>query len=64
MAERARRRVKRISDADYDRKADRPDRGRSAGDAERIVEFDDSLPGSESSEAADYEEERPPHHGG
>jgi len=48
-------------DVDYDRKADRPETGRSAGDGERIVELDDALP--EGDAAANYEEERPPHHG-
>ncbi|MCT1450203.1 hypothetical protein [Corynebacterium sp. p3-SID1194] len=61
MASRKRRRARRILDVDYDRKADRPETGRSAGDGERIVELDDALP--EGDAAANYEEERPPHHG-
>jgi len=62
MGPRPRRRIKRIADVDYDRKADRPVTGRSAGDGERIVELDDAVPEGEG--AANYEEERPPHHGG
>ncbi|WP_297850163.1 hypothetical protein [uncultured Corynebacterium sp.] len=64
MAARARRRATRIADVDYDRKADRPDTGQSAGDGERIVLFEDEpSDDGESDAAANYEEERPPHHG-
>lgn len=62
MAPRKKRRTKRISDVDYDRKADRPNTGRSAGDGERIVLFDDE-PSDGGDQAANYEEERPPHYG-
>lgn len=60
MAPRQRRRVKRISDADYDRNADRPVSGQSAGDGDRFVELDEALTNDAS---LDYEAERPPHYG-
>ncbi|WKK61138.1 hypothetical protein QYQ98_08970 [Corynebacterium sp. P3-F1] len=60
MAPRERRRTKRISDADYDRKADRPHTGRSAGDGERFVELDDALTDDT---PLDYAAEKPPHYG-
>lgn len=61
MAPQQRRRVKRISDADYDRKADRPNSRRSAGDGDRFVELDDALTDDS---PLDYAAEKPPHYGG
>lgn len=59
---RARRRVRRLSDADYDRTADTPTAEAAAGDADRAVQLDDDaeeqLTGIEF-----YEAQRPPHHG-
>lgn len=60
MALRQRRRVGRISEAHYDRKADRPHTGRSAGDGERFVELDDALTDDT---PLDYAAEKPPHYG-
>lgn len=60
MALRQRRRVGRISEADYDRKADRPVSGQSAGDGDRFVELDEALTNDS---PLDYAAERPPHYG-
>ncbi|MEH0146909.1 hypothetical protein V6D40_04425 [Corynebacterium sp. Q4381] len=60
---RVRRRVRRVSDADYDRTADAPVTAEAGADADRAVQIDEDadeqLAGIEF-----YEAERPPHHGG
>lgn len=59
---RQRRRVRRVSDADYDRTADAPVREEGGADADRDVQIDEDsseqLVGIEF-----YQAERPPHYG-
>ena len=60
---RTRRRVRRVSDADYDRTADAPVTEAASADADRSVQLDDDA--DEQPVGIEfYQAERPPHHGG